>query len=106
MTHDNFPSDGEDPTTEEIAQMRAATADEAAAVDALILAHCSAQWWKVARVVGELMNEFDVRFAHLPFAYVQARMQALEDAGRLEIAGDVWVMRRSEVRLADQRPAP
>ena len=103
MTHKDFPVDGDEPTSEEIAQMRAAAPAEAAAVDALILAHCSAQWWKVARVVGALMNEFDVRFAHLPFAYVQARMQALEDAGQLEIAGDVWVMGRSEVRVSGKR---
>jgi hypothetical protein len=96
--HDEQPEEYE-PTPEEIAQMRAATPAEAQAVDSMILRECSARFQKVAMVVGQLLNEFDASFPHLPLAYVQARMQELEDGGLVEIAGDVWSMRHSEVRL-------
>lgn len=89
-----------EPTDEEIAQMRSATPEEGAAVDAMILRECSARWQKVAFVVGQLLDEFEGTYEHLPFAYIQARMQELEDRAELEIAGDVWAMRHSEVRLA------
>ena len=93
------PSDFDDePSEAEIQAMRAATAGEAQAVDEMIVQALSARWQKVARVVGVLMNDFERRFDHLPMAYIQARMQELEDRGVVEIAGDVWNMRSSEVR--------
>jgi hypothetical protein len=95
---DNAPESYE-PSTEEIAQMRAATPAQASAVDAMILRECSTRWQKVAMVVGQLLDEFDTTFPSLPLAYVQARMQELEDAGSVEVAGDVWAMRHSEIRL-------
>ena len=90
--------DSYEPSAEEIAQMRAATPQEARAVDELILRECSPQWRKVAMVVGKILDDFDREFGHLPLAYVQARMQELADAGSIEIAGDVWAMRHSEIR--------
>lgn len=95
----------DEPTADEIAQMRAATPEEAAAVDKLIRRECAAHWRKVAMVVGKLLNEFDTQFEHLPYAYIQARMQELEGAGEVEIAGDVWAMRHSEIRLVAPRHA-
>jgi hypothetical protein len=92
----------EEPSAEEIAQMRAATAAEAAAVDKLILAACVHRWRKVAMIVGTTMNEFESRFPHLPYVYLQVRMQNLEDRGVIEVQGDVMAMRHSEVRLAGQ----
>lgn len=83
--------------------MRAATPTEAQAVDGLVLRECSARFQKVAMVVAQLLEEFDTNFPHLPLAYIQARMQELEDAGLVEIAGDVWSMRHSEIRLVKQR---
>lgn len=83
--------------------MQSATPDEAALVDAFILRECSPRWSKVAMVVGRLLDEFEASLPHLPFAYVQARMQELEDAGAVEIAGDVWAMRYSEIRLVVRR---
>ena len=82
--------------------MRAATPAEARAVDELILAQCSERFRKVAMIAAKLLNEFDTRFPHLPLAYVLARMEELEDAGCIEIAGHVWFMRHSEVRLASR----
>jgi hypothetical protein len=81
--------------------MRAATALEGQGVDALILRECSNRWQKVAKIVGDLLDEFDRAYGHLPLAYLQARMQKLEDLGKVEIAGDVWAMRFSEIRLID-----
>ncbi|MFS2036323.1 DUF3658 domain-containing protein [Polaromonas sp. CT11-55] len=92
-----------EPSDEEIAQMRAASPAEAAAVDALILRECSDRWQKVAKIVGDLIKEFDQSYPHLPFAYIQARMDELEDMGKVEIVGHVWSMRYSEIRLA---PSP
>lgn len=99
MSHTENLPESDEPSADEIAQMRAATPVEAAAVDKLIVRECAAHWRKVAMVVGKILNEFDADFSHLPFAYIQARMQELEDAGAVEIAGDVWAMRHSEIRL-------
>jgi len=90
------------PTEDEIAKMQAATPAEAQAVDDLILNQCSEHFRKVAMVAGTLLLEFDARFPHLPLAYVLARMQELEDAGAVEIAGNVWYMRHSEIRLRER----
>ncbi len=82
--------------------MRSAMPEEACIVDAMILRECTSRWLKVAMVVGNILEKFHSAFPHLPLAYIQARMQELEDTGVLEIAGDVWAMRHSEVRLVDR----
>jgi hypothetical protein len=99
-----LPSDDDDydenePTPEEIAQMRLATPLEAAKVDALILGKCTAQWRKVAMVVGSSLDEFDAQFPSLPYIYMQIRILELVELGSLEAEGDVMSMRTSEVRL-------
>jgi hypothetical protein len=101
MSTDSSEAD-DGPSESEIVAMRAASVEEALKVDAMILRVLSARWKKVAMVVGLLMKEFEERFEHLPLAFVQARIQELEDLGKLEIAGDVWSMRSSEVRLTIQ----
>jgi hypothetical protein len=98
MTATDEHTAGDEPPADEIAQMRAATASEAQVVDCLVLRECDLRWQKVARVVGSVSREFDAALPHLPFAYIQARMQALEDAGLVEITGDVWSMLHSEIR--------
>jgi hypothetical protein len=90
-----------EPTEEEIAQMRSATPAEHQSVDAMILGECSNRWQKVAKIVGNLFEQFDRAYPHLPLAYLQARMQKLEDLGQVEIVGDVWAMRFSEIRLVN-----
>lgn len=87
------------PTVEEIVEMRKATPADAQPVDELILSKCMAQWRKVAMVVGSSLNEYDEKFSHLPYVYMPVRMLELEKAGKLEIQGDVFVMRASEIRL-------
>jgi hypothetical protein len=90
----------DDPTPEELAQMRRATPADAAAVDALILKSCTDRWRKVAMVVGTSLKEFDVSFPHLPYVYIPIRIIELEHSGALEVQGDPMAMRFSEVRLA------
>ena len=89
-----------EPTDEEIAQMRASTSEERSAAQVLVLRECTVHWQKVAKIVGDLLAEFDQTYPHLPLAYLQATMQKLEDLGKVEIVGDVWAMRYSEIRLA------
>lgn len=91
--------DPQEPTEEELEQMRAATAAEAETVDKLILSMCTPQWRKVAMIVAKCMNEFDEQFPHLPYIYLQLRVIDLEERGILETAGDVMSMRTSEIRL-------
>jgi hypothetical protein len=99
------PQDAEpyEPTEEEIAQIVASSPEERVAVQALVLRECSGRWQKVAKIVGDLLEEFDRAYPHLPVAYLQAAMQKLEDLGKVEIAGDVWAMRSSEIRLIEQK---
>ncbi len=96
--HYEHPED-EAPTAEELEQIRRTTPADAAVVDALLLAHCTDQWRKVAMVVGSSLDEFEARFPALPFVYLQLRIQALADQGRLESNGDLRFMQHSEVRL-------
>lgn len=94
--------EGKEPSDEELALMRAATPAQANIVDAMILGQCELRWRKVARVVGALLNGFDQAFGQLPCAYIQARMQELEDSDLVEIAGDIWSVRHAEIRLVGQ----
>ena len=87
------------PTTEESVEMCKATPADAQSVDELILSQCTGQWCKVAMVVGSYLNEYDEKFPSLPYVYMLVRMIELEKAGKLEIQGDVFAMRASEIRL-------
>lgn len=89
----------EGPTPEELAKIRKATPQDAAAVDELVLGKCAGRWRKVAMVVGSSLEEFDVRFPNLPYIYMQLRIVELIEKGRLEAQGDVMSMRHSEIRV-------
>ena len=92
-------SEPELPSEEEIVQMRASSAEERAAVEGMILGECVHRWQKVAKIVGDLMNDFETTYPHLPFAMLLATMEKLKDLGKVEIAGDPWAMNYSEIRL-------
>jgi len=92
--------DDDEPTKEELDQIRRATSADAAAVDALILEKCSSRWGKVAMIVGSLLDEFEDKFPHLPYVYMPIRMLELEDRGLIEINGDALAIRSAEVRLS------
>jgi hypothetical protein len=89
-----------EPTEEEIAQMISSSPEERAAAQAMVLRECSDRWQKVAKIAGDLLDEFEQTYPHLPFAYLLATMEKLENLGKVEIAGDVWAMRYAEIRLA------
>lgn len=92
---DNEP----DPVPEELELIRRATPAEQDQVDALLIGACSARWQKVATVVGRLLDEFEARFTHLPYVYLQVRLLELQDRGLIEARGNVMQMRASEIRL-------
>ena len=87
------------PTDEEIARIRASSLEERAEVQNMVLRECHQQWQKVAMIVARLLPEFAIKFPHLPVSFLQATMEKLEELGELEINGDVWSMRFSEIRL-------
>ena len=91
------------PTSEDIDQMAAASREELEGVDAMVLGACSHRFQKVAKIVGLLFKEFERQHENLPFVLLQARMEHLEEIGIVEIAGDVWRMGRSEIRLAPRK---
>ena len=91
--------DEEGPTPEELVQIRKATETDEAAVDALIVGKCVDRWQKVAMIIGNSLDEYESKFPHLPYVYMQIRMLALEQAGAIELQGNVMSMRTSEVRL-------
>ncbi|WP_377161188.1 DUF3658 domain-containing protein [Roseateles sp. UC29_93] len=84
---------------EELASMRAPTPAEASQVDALLLAASSTRWQKVARVIATVMNDFERRFPDMPFEFLSYRVQELGGLGTLEVAGDPFRPRYSEIRL-------
>lgn len=100
MSTQESDEDGDEPTQEEIAEMRLASASDAQAVDELILSKCTSSWRKVAMIVGSSLNEFDEKFGHLPYVYMPTRMLELERAGKIKVQGNVFAMRASEVRLS------
>ncbi len=106
MNESDEDVDSNEPTAEEIAQMRNATASDVQAVDVLVLGKCSTSWRKVAMVVGSSLDEYDEHFPNLPYVFIPVRMLELEKAGKLEIRGDVFAMRTSEIRLVAQLHEP
>jgi hypothetical protein len=64
--HDAEPYE---PTEEEIARLLSASKEEYEAVDAMILRECTSRFQKVAKIVGDLLKEFDRVYGNLPFAH-------------------------------------
>ena len=73
---------------------------ELEAIDACILSHCAAHFYKVARIMGRTQDDLAQRFPKLSFVFYTQRLKHLVDTGHLIAAGDVFKMRFSEVRLA------
>ncbi|HEY1396411.1 DUF3658 domain-containing protein [Roseateles sp.] len=101
MDDDQHPWDA--LSDEELAAMRALTPAEVSQVDALLLGASSTRWQKVALVIARVMNDFEQKFPDLPFEFLSYRVQELEGLGALEVAGDPFRPRFSEIRL--QQPA-
>jgi hypothetical protein len=73
--------------------------------DALVMSHVTDQWRKVARVVGHaLYSQMDDCIFQTGDIFLAARVNALVEAGRLELQGrSALEMRYSEVRLPAAR---
>lgn len=99
MVEHDPDAESDEPTAEEITEIRQATPEEASAVDELIISKCTSQWRKVAMVVGSSLSEFDNRFPNLPYVYMPVRMLELERMGKIDVQGNVFSMRASEIRL-------
>ena len=100
MSNQKTDDDCDEPTPEELAEMSLASAADAHAVDELILSKCTNTWRKVAMIVGSSLSEFDEKFEHLPYVYMPTRMVELVRAGKIEVQGNVFAMRASEIRLS------
>lgn len=73
--------------------------------DALVMSHVTDQWRKVARVVGHaLYSQMDDCIFQTGDLFLASRINALVEAGRLELQGrSALEMRYSEVRLPAAR---
>ena len=72
-------------------------------IDEALLAEASAQWRKVARLVGGAMSHQSTRVPGIPDLFYAQRVRRLVDTGLLESSGDLGYMGRSEVRLSSER---
>lgn len=80
--------------------MRSLPPSKVAEADSLLLSICTEDWQKVARLVGHLLDAFEHGFPDIPLEFLSYRLQQLEEAGAVEIIGDPFRIRESEVRLA------
>jgi len=73
--------------------------EELMAIDDVILANCSVQFRKVARVVGGTMQQNAAKDKHLPDIFYAQRIYKLVEMGKLISQGKPGYMRFCEVRL-------
>jgi hypothetical protein len=81
------------------------TAKAVLAIDQALLRNASAQWRKVARIVGTTMSSPSSSLHGIPDAYYAERVRELVRRGLLESQGDLTRMRYSEVRLPGSKDA-
>ena len=70
-------------------------------IDAAILANCSNDWLKVARVMAFTEKALNNRYPALSYVFYAQRLIHLAEEGRLEPQGDLQYMRFSEVRIPE-----
>lgn len=68
-------------------------------LDQLIFSSLGPNWWKMARVIGDLVKRCQTLAWPIDAEMLAARIQALVEAERIEGAGDLRAWRHSEVRL-------
>ena len=89
-------------SAEEKAAADLLSAQDLEAIDACILSHCADHFYKVASIMGQTEDKLADRFPKLSYVFYTQRLKHLVDTGLLDAAGDVFKMRFSEVRLANQ----
>lgn len=90
-------------TADEQAAANLLSTQDLALIDACILRHCDPRFHKVAAIVGRTAHELADGFPKLSYVFYTLRLKHLVDTGHLDAAGDVFKMRFSEVRLANQK---
>ena len=90
----------DDPLTDEQeALVSSLTVEELSAIDEAILANCSTQFRKVARIVGTVMDLDQFVEKALPDSFYSNRIYTLVESGKLISEGVIGSMRFCEVRL-------
>lgn len=89
---------------DEMSAMRSLPPSRVSEADLLLLSACTQDWQKVARVLGQLLDVFEHRFAEVPLEFLSYRLQELEAEGVVAIHGDPFLVRESEVRLISLGP--
>lgn len=77
------------------------TAEHIQKIDDALIANCSKQWRKVARVVGTSMSDTRDSIPNVPDIFYASRVRHLVDRGHLLADGNLDYMRFSEVKLPD-----
>jgi hypothetical protein len=68
-------------------------------IDKALLSNISAQWRKVARIVGTTMTEHKNRITGIPDVFYAQRVSHLVETGIIESQGNLKAMRFCEIRI-------
>ena len=80
------------------------TADDLAAIDAVLLSHINSRWRKVAMIVAKTLSDSArPRTRDVPYLFYAERIRHLAAIGVIESVGNLRRMRFSEVRKPAQR---
>jgi hypothetical protein len=96
---EEIPMENPPPSAEELAVWAKLNEAERQAIEATILANCSARWLKVARVVSHSEDALRERFPGLTYVFYTEYLSHLVEEGHLESQGYIFYIRHSEVRL-------
>ena len=88
-------------TPEQQSRVDQLTSEEIESIDKALLANCSHQFRKLARVVGMAMDT-PIQKKRIPDLFYAERIRHLVSEGKLESQGNLNYMRFSEVRLATE----
>jgi hypothetical protein len=68
-------------------------------INTLILSSAGPQWRKVAMIIARVMDETAQRGSPVDEFLVGERIRAFVQSRQLEAQGELWMWRRSEVKL-------
>jgi Protein of unknown function len=95
------------PSAKEESAIAKLTEADLQAIDSTILANCSHDWLKVARVILHTEKALKGRYSpDLTFVFYTLRLMQLVMDGRLASQGNLQYMRFSEVRLVEVTSLP
>jgi len=88
-------------TDEQQERVNRLTAEELQTIDDSLMADASAQWRKVARIVGSALIANRDSIKNVPDIFYASRVRKLVEEGRLKSEGNLEFMRFSEVKLLE-----